>query len=73
MARTRTDGNLTIGTGRPSVSFLQKVLAMVDWHIKLSKKDDVLLLEGAKPHTNLYAVDCDISKGYPVLTLTTLT
>ncbi len=73
MVRTRTSGNLTLGTGRPSVSFLQKVIGMVDWHIKLTKEDDVLLLQGVKPHTNLYAADCDISNGYPVLTLRTLT
>jgi len=73
MMRTRSAGDLTIGIGRPTVSILTKILGMVDWHIRLSKKDGVLLIQGVKPHTNIYAADCDISKGYPVVTLKILT
>ena len=45
---------------------------MVDWHIKLSKEDGVVLLQGIKPFTNIYAVDCDVSLGYPVMKLRVL-
>ncbi|HUH99432.1 MAG TPA: hypothetical protein VLY65_00170, partial [Nitrososphaerales archaeon] len=55
--------------GRPTVSILEKILGMVDWHIKLSTRAGVLLMQGVKPNTNIYAVDCDVSKGYPVTTL----
>ncbi|MDA4122580.1 MAG: AAA family ATPase [Thaumarchaeota archaeon] len=73
MTRTRTRGDLTIAIGRPSFGLLPKVVGMVDWHIKLWKADGVLLLQGVKPSTNIYAADCDVSKGYPVLTLKMLT
>jgi KaiC/GvpD/RAD55 family RecA-like ATPase len=73
MMRTRSSGDLTFAIGRPTLSILPKVLGMVDWHLKLSKMDNVLLLQGVKPYTNLYAADCDVSKGYPVMTLTALT
>ncbi len=73
MTRTRTRGDLTIAIGRPSFGLLSKVVGMVDWHIKLWKTDGVLLLQGIKPSTNIYAADCDVSRGYPVLTLKILT
>ncbi|MDA4113543.1 MAG: hypothetical protein OK474_05830 [Thaumarchaeota archaeon] len=73
IAQTRSRGDLSMGLARPNLSILGKVLSMVDWHIKLSKKDEVLLLQGIKPHTNIYAADCDISKGYPQMKLTLLT
>jgi KaiC/GvpD/RAD55 family RecA-like ATPase len=73
MARVRSSGDLSLGIGRPTVTILSKVMGMVDWHLKLWKTDGVLLLQGVKPYTNVYAVDCDVSKGYPVMTLKTLT
>jgi len=73
IAQTRSHGDLTMGLARPNLSILGKVLAMVDWHIKLSKQDQVLLLQGIKPHTSIYAADCDVSKGYPEMKLTLLT
>jgi len=73
MMRTRSAGDLTFGIARATVSILAKVQGMVDWHIKLSKMDEVLLVQGAKPYTNIYAADCDVSKGYPVMTLKALT
>ncbi len=72
ISATRLRGDLTMGLARPSISFLGKLLSMVDWHIKLSKKDGVLLLQGIKPYTNIYAVDCDVSQGYPVMKLNIL-
>jgi KaiC/GvpD/RAD55 family RecA-like ATPase len=73
MMRTRSAGDLTIGIARATVSILPKVQGMVDWHIKLSKTDEVLLVQGIKPYTNIYAADCDVSDGYPVMTLKALT
>jgi hypothetical protein len=61
-----------MGLARPNLSLLPKVLSMVDWHIKFTKKDGLLMLQGVKPYTNLYAVDSDASSGYPVMNLTIL-
>jgi KaiC/GvpD/RAD55 family RecA-like ATPase len=72
ISQTRLRGDLTMGLARPDVSVLGELLSMVDWHIKLSKKNGVLLLQGIKPYTNIYAVDCDVSRGYPVMKLTVL-
>jgi KaiC/GvpD/RAD55 family RecA-like ATPase len=69
IVRTRAAGDLTVGFARPTVSILNKVLATVDWHIKLWKQDAVLLVQGVKPYTNIYAADCDVSKGYPIMSL----
>lgn len=73
MMRTRAAGDVTLGVARATVSILPKVLGMVDWHVKLSKVNDVLLVQGIKPHTNVYSADCDVSKGYPVMILKALT
>jgi KaiC/GvpD/RAD55 family RecA-like ATPase len=71
--RTKSGGDVTIGIAKPNFSILGKVLGMIDWHIKLFKKDEVLLIQGIKPHTNVYAADCDVSEGYPVMKLRLLT
>jgi KaiC/GvpD/RAD55 family RecA-like ATPase len=73
MVRTRAGGDLTLGIGRPSDAMLTRVLGMVDWHLKMWKQDGVLLLQGVKPSTNTYAADCDVSRGYPIMTLKMLT
>jgi|GEM_PF-143983 KaiC/GvpD/RAD55 family RecA-like ATPase len=72
IVQTKTRGDLTMGLARPNLSLLPKVLSMVDWHIKFTKKDGLLMLQGVKPYTNLYAVDSDASSGYPVMNLTIL-
>jgi KaiC/GvpD/RAD55 family RecA-like ATPase len=72
IVQTRLCGDVTMGLAKSNLSFLGKLLSMVDWHIKLTKKDGVLLLQGIKPYTNIYAVDCDVSQGYPVMKLTIL-
>jgi hypothetical protein len=61
-----------MGLARPNLTLLPKVLSMVDWHIRLTKKDGLLMLQGVKPYTNLFAVDSDVSSGYPVMKLTIL-
>lgn len=62
---TRASGDLTLAVARPNMSILAKVLDMVDWHFSLTKEDDTLLFQGIKPYTPLYAVECDVSEGYP--------
>ncbi|MDA4113545.1 MAG: AAA family ATPase [Thaumarchaeota archaeon] len=71
--RTRAAGNVTLGIAKPSLAMLSKLLSMVDWHIRLTKKNGLLMLQGIKPSTSLYGVDCDNSLGYPVMKLTLLT
>jgi hypothetical protein len=70
--RTRAAGDLTVGIAKPSMEILNKVLDMVDWHFKLWKKNGVLLFQGIKPETGIYAVTSDITKGCPVMVLTRL-
>ena len=72
IVQTKTRGDLTMGLAKPNLSLLPKILSMVDWHIKFTKKDGLLMLQGVKPYTNLYAVDCDVSSGFPVMKLTIL-
>ena len=73
IVRTRSAGDLTLGIAKPTFGLLHKILGMVDWHIRLTKKDGLLMLQGVKPYTNLYAVDCDVSQGFPVMKLSMLT
>ena len=73
ITRTRISGDVTIGIARPSLGILLKLLDMVDWHFRLSKVHGTLLFQGIKPETPLYAVQCDISKGFPMAKLTEVT
>ncbi|MGA2664656.1 MAG: ATPase domain-containing protein [Nitrososphaerales archaeon] len=72
IARTKAAGNITIGLARPTLTLLDRVLGMVDWHIRLTKKNGLLMVQGVKPQTNVYGVECDISHGYPVMKLRVL-
>lgn len=72
IALTKADGDITLGLARPTFTLLPKVVAMVDWHVKLTKKYGVLMLQGVKPYTNLYGVDCDVSTGRPQIKLSVL-
>jgi hypothetical protein len=71
--RTRASGDLTIGIARPTFSQLHKVLDMTDWHFKLSKKHDAVMLQGVKPQTPLFSVQCDSTDGYPRMRLVEIT
>jgi hypothetical protein len=73
ISRTRAAGDVTLGLAKPSLGILDKIVGIVDWHLKLSKKNGVLMLQGVKPYTSLYAVDVDVSHGYPVTKLRILT
>jgi len=69
IVQTRSRGDLTMGIAKPNFFILPKVLAMVDLHVRLWKKDGVVLLQGVKPYTNIYSVDSDVTLGYPVMKL----
>jgi len=43
---------------------------MVETHLRLLREHGCLLIYGIKPRTSLYAVEMDISKGYPLPRLT---
>ena len=70
--RTRAAGDLAVGIAKPSMEIINKVLDMVEWHFRLWKKNGVLLFQGIRPETDLYAVTSDNSKGYPQMVLTEL-
>ena len=42
-----------------------KVRDMVDCIFSLTKEKGTLLVQGIKPHAALYALQCDVSEGYP--------
>ncbi len=69
MNRTQLFGDFTIGVARPSLSILPKLLDMVDWHFRLSKIHGTLTLQGIKPQTPLYAIQVDVSEGFPMAKL----
>ena len=71
--RTRAAGDLTIGIARPKLGILPKILDMVDWHLRLWRTDGTLMLQGVKPLTHPYAVQCDTSGGYPKAKLVEMT
>jgi KaiC/GvpD/RAD55 family RecA-like ATPase len=71
--RTKGGGDLTYAIARPSLNMLPKVRDLVEWHIVLTRKNGLLMLQGRKPATPLYGVDTDNSRGYPVMTLRILT
>jgi KaiC/GvpD/RAD55 family RecA-like ATPase len=71
--RTKSGEDLTYGIARPSLFIIDKLRDLVEWHFKMTKKNGLLMLQGIKPHTPLYAVECNISRGYPYMDLRILT
>jgi KaiC/GvpD/RAD55 family RecA-like ATPase len=71
--RTKGGGDLTYAIARPSLQILNKVRDLVEWHFVMTRKNGLVMLQGRKPATSLYAVDSDNSRGYPVMTLRILT
>jgi KaiC/GvpD/RAD55 family RecA-like ATPase len=72
IAENRSGRDLTIALARPSLKILDPLVDMVNWHLKIWKENGVLLFQGVKPETHLYAADSCIDTGYPVLCLTEL-
>jgi len=73
IATTRAARDITLGLAKPSLGILDKIAGIVDWHLRLTKKNGLLMFQGVKPYTSLYAVDCDVSRGYPETKLSILT
>ncbi len=74
VARTRREGNLTIGIVGPGLERVSKrVAALSDIHIKLIRDHGTPLLYGCKPRTALYAVEIDQASSYPLPRLTQMT
>jgi hypothetical protein len=71
--RTKSGEDLTYAIARPSLFIIDKLRDLVEWHFKMTKKNGLLMLQGIKPHTSLYAVECNISRGYPYMDLRILT
>ena len=47
-----------------------KLSPIADIYLRLTREHGCLLLYGVKPRTGLYAVETDVSKGYPLPELT---
>lgn len=73
LMRTKSGGDLSYAIVRPSSYILRKVRDLVEWHFVMTRKNGLLMLQGMKPHTILFAVECDISRGYPLMKLRPLT
>lgn len=72
IAKNRDAKDLTIVLARPSLNILGTIVDIANWHLKLWKKNGVLLFQGIKPETRIYAIDSYIGLGYPVMRLTEL-
>ena len=69
--RIRQDNTIVFVIAKPGYEELVKKLsAQAEVHLKLTRKYGVLLLYGVKPRTQLYALEMDVSKGYPMPKLT---
>jgi hypothetical protein len=65
---SRNHGNLDLmilRPGIPSPSLYAMLRSIADVHLKLVKKQGILLFYGLKPWTGMYAVQTDQTLGYP--------
>ncbi|HID27137.1 MAG TPA: hypothetical protein EYP22_04820 [Methanosarcinales archaeon] len=63
--------DLGIAIGKDSTPETNKILAdIAEIHLKIEKRNRVLIIYGKKPETGIYAVTPDISNGYPDIKLT---
>lgn len=47
-----------------------RLSAVADVYLRMTRMHGALLLYGVKPRTGLYAVECNVEKGYPIAKLT---
>jgi hypothetical protein len=66
----KAQGNLTLAIAKPGLRITQRVLNMVDKHLRLIEKNGYIFFYGVKPRTGLYHVNCHPVKGWPCLKLT---
>lgn len=65
--RLRKSSCLGIIILKPGYERLAKILgAIADVHLKITREHGALLLYGLKPRTGIYAVEMDVTKGYPL-------
>ena len=66
----RTRGSLTIRHCRSNQKILAPCEANADIHIKMRVIDGSLCIYGVKPWTQVFHIDTDVSKGYPMIEVT---
>ena len=66
----KAHGNLTLAVARPGLNITQRVLNMVDRHLRLIERNGSIFFYGVKPRTWLYHVSCHPTKGWPHMKLT---
>lgn len=67
----RLYGSAAITILKPGIKdFAVKLSSIADIHLRLTRKHGSLIIYGVKPRTGLYAVEPDVSMGYPVAKLT---
>ena len=61
----KLQGDLTLALTRPGLEITQRTVYLTDQHVRLIERNGCIFLYGVKPRTPLYALGCDISKGFP--------
>jgi len=70
-AVTRENSSLMLVLLKSGFERLGRIVrAMADTHLKIIREHGVIFLYGIKPRTPLFAVELDVSKGYPIPKLT---
>jgi hypothetical protein len=68
---TRNTGGLLVLLSRPGEEATrQHASNLAHTHLRIHSQRGVMLLDGVKPQTPLYALEQDNSEGYPSLSLT---
>ncbi len=71
IAKTRQTKGLTMVLLRPGYPRAAEALgSLAHVHLKVTREHGVVLVYGVKPRTNIYALEMDASKGYPMPKLT---
>jgi len=69
--RARETGGLCVIVLKPGYPRLAKILgSMADVHLRFARRHRVVLVYGVRPTTGLYALEMDVSEGYPMPKLT---
>ena len=71
VSREKYAGGLSLWFGKPIYpEVVKKAIPLSSMHLKLTRRHGCFLLYGMKPRTPLYAVEMDVSNGYPLPKLT---
>ncbi|MCK4442943.1 MAG: hypothetical protein KAW09_00255, partial [Thermoplasmata archaeon] len=66
----RRDKDIFVGILIPTDKSIGKLTNVAHTHLKIENLDGSVVLYGEKPFTELFALDFDVSKGYPKADLT---